>query len=130
MESIPTGTQSRQPARIPASQLTGSSYPYSLAYDGLLQQRQDTITHGSLSLNTEQQITRQLYNLEEKAAKRALEALGDLQGILHHKRAYLTASATRDNWAQDRLPAVRQGSENLDLYAAAIATIIEQVVQP
>nr|ASG91845.1 ORFY [Cacao swollen shoot virus] len=130
MESIPTGVQSRRAAEIPTSQLSGSNYPYSLAYDGLLQQRQNTITHGTLSLNTDQQVTRQLYKLEEAAAKKALSALGDLQGILHHKRAYLTASATRDNWAQDRLPAVRQGSENLDLYATAIATIIEQVVQP
>ncbi|ATZ69474.1 ORFY protein [Cacao swollen shoot Ghana K virus] len=130
MESIPTGTQSRRAAEIPASQFNGSSYPYSLAYDGLLQQRHEVITHGSLLLSVDRQISSQLYKLEEKAAKRALEALGDLQGILHHKRAYLTTAATRDNWANDKLPVVKQGSENLDLYAAAIATIIERVVQP
>ncbi|ATZ69460.1 ORFY protein [Cacao swollen shoot CE virus] len=130
MEPIPAGTQSRRVSEIPASQLGSSSYPYSLAYDGLLQQRHAILTTSSLPLSVDRQVAGQLYKLEEKAAKRALEALGDLQGIFHHKRAYLTASATRDNWAQDRLPTVRQGSENLDLYAAAIATIIEQVVQP
>ncbi|ATZ69479.1 ORFY protein [Cacao swollen shoot Ghana L virus] len=130
MESIPTGNQSRRAAEISPTQLSGVSYPYSLAYEGLLQQQKDTITHGTLSLSTTNAISAQLYRIEEAAAQKALAALHDLQGVLHHKRAYLTATATRDNWAQDRLPAVRQGSENLDLYSAAISTIIERVVQP
>nr|QJC63480.1 hypothetical protein [Cacao swollen shoot virus] len=130
MESIPTGNQSRRAAEIPSTQLSGISYPYSLAYDGLLQQQKDTITHGTLSLTTDNAIRAQLYKIEEAASQKALAALHDLQGVLHHKRASLAATATRDNWAQDRLPVVKQGSENLDLYAAAISTIIERVVQP
>ncbi|ATZ69469.1 ORFY protein [Cacao swollen shoot Ghana J virus] len=130
MESIPDGNQTRRACEIPATQLNGASYPFSLAYDGLLQQRQDVITHGTLSLSKDTAIQSQLYKIEEQAAREALKALHDFQGILHHKRAYLHSSATRDNWAGDRLPGVRQASENLDLYSAAIASIIEQVVQP
>nr|ASG91837.1 ORFY [Cacao swollen shoot virus] len=130
MEPVPRGSQARNAATIPSTQLSGSTYPYSLAYDGLLQQRQNTITYGTLPLSLERNITEQLFRLEEKAAQEALRALHDLQGILHHKSAYLAASATRDNWAQDRLPTTQQGSENLDYYASAIATIIERVVQP
>ncbi|ATZ69464.1 ORFY protein [Cacao swollen shoot CE virus] len=129
MEPVPRGSQARTASTIPSTQLGGSTYPYSLAYDGLLQQRQNTITHGTLSLSLERNITEQLFRLEEKAAQEALRALHDLQGVLHHKSAYLAASATHDNWAQDRLPTTRQGSENLDYYASAIATIIERVVQ-
>nr|QJC63476.1 hypothetical protein [Cacao swollen shoot virus] len=130
MEPIPSGNASRRSAEVPSTQLNGISYPYSLAYDGLLQQRKDAITHGNLSLQTERAIAGQLYKIEEAAAKKALQALHDLQGVLHHHKAHLQASATNDNWASDRLPVVRQGSENLDLYSAAIATIIERVVQP
>nr|ASG91902.1 ORFY [Cacao swollen shoot virus] len=130
MEPIPSGNQGRRAAEIPATQLSGVSYPYSQAYDGLLQQRKDTITHGVLTMDMDNKITAQLYKIEEKAAQKALKALHDFQGVLHHKRAYLHSEATADNWAGDRLPVTRQGSENLDYYASAIAIIIERVVQP
>nr|QJC63495.1 hypothetical protein [Cacao swollen shoot CD virus] len=130
MEPIPDQTTGRRAAEIPATQLLGASYPYSLAYDGLLQQRRDTITHGTLTMATEQAISRQLYQIKEEAAKKALNALRDLQGILHHERNHLSSSATRDNWASDKLPLTRQLSNKLDQHVTAINGIIESAVQP
>nr|ATZ69456.1 ORFY protein [Cacao swollen shoot CD virus] len=130
MEPVPDRTTGRRADEIPPTQLLGASYPYSLAYDGLLQQREDTITHGTLTLASEQAISRQLYRLKEEAAKRALNTLRDLQGILHHERNHLSNSAARDNWASDRLPLTRQMSTELDQHATAIYGIIERVVQP
>ncbi|CAG70344.1 hypothetical protein [Cacao swollen shoot Togo A virus] len=131
MEPIPDAVAGRRrAAEVPATQLRGVNYPYSLAYDGLLQQEKDTITHGTLSLATEQAISAQLYRLKEQAAQKALIALRDFQGVLHHEKNHLSSSATRDNWASDKLPLVRQSSMELDQHSAAIYAIIERVVQP
>nr|QIM56928.1 ORFY protein [Cacao swollen shoot Togo B virus] len=131
MEPVPESPiGGRRAGEVPASQLSGVSYPYSLAYDGLLQQQKDAITHGKLTLATGQAISAQLYRIEEQAAKKALMALRDLQGVLHFKQDYLAATATRDNWASDRLPAVRQDSAALDQHVGVISAIIERTVQP
>nr|QJC63563.1 hypothetical protein [Cacao swollen shoot virus] len=131
MEPVPSSPAGgRRAGEVPTSQLSGVSYPYSLAYDGLLQQKKDAITHGRLTLATEQAISAQLYRIEEQAARKALMALRDLQGVLHFKQDYLAATATCDNWASDRLPAARQDSAALDQYAGVINAIIEKAVQP
>nr|CAE81282.1 hypothetical protein [Cacao swollen shoot virus] len=131
MEPVPSSpVGGRRAGEISTSQLSGVSYPYSLAYDGLLQQKKNAITQGRLTLATEQAISAQLYRIEEQAARKALMALRDLQDVLHSKRDYLTATATRDNWASDRLPAAQQDSAALDQHADVINAIIERAVQP
>nr|QIM56932.1 ORFY protein [Cacao swollen shoot Togo B virus] len=124
----PTG--GRRAGEVPTSQPSGDSCPYSQTYDSLLQQRKDALTHGRLTLATEQSFTAQLYHIEEQAARKALMALRDLQGILHSKRDHLVASATRDNWASDRLPAAQQDSATFDQHVSVIDAIIERAVQP
>nr|QJC63505.1 hypothetical protein [Cacao swollen shoot virus] len=131
MEPVPSPPIGGRRAReVPTSQLSGDSHSYRQAYDGLLQQRKDALTHGRLTLATERAISTQLYHIEEQAARKALRALQDLQGILHSKRDHLAASATRDNWASDRLPAARQDSATLDHHVSVIDAIIERAVQP
>ncbi|QCA48082.1 hypothetical protein [Cacao red vein-banding virus] len=130
MEPVPESGGRRTAGEIPASQLCGSSYPYSLAYDGLLQQKQNAIAAGTVTLATERTVSAQLYKIEEEAAKRALLALRDLQGILHFKRDHLSSVATRDNYASDRLPAAQSDSAALDRHANIINQIIERAVQP
>nr|ASG91850.1 ORFY [Cacao swollen shoot virus] len=130
MEPVPRSTGGRRAGEVPTPQPSSASNPYSLAYDGLLQQRNSALTQGRLTLATEQAISAQLYHIEEQAAKKALMALRDLQGILHSKRDHLAASATRDNWASDRLPAIQQDSAALDQHVGVINAIIERTVQP
>nr|QCA48086.1 hypothetical protein [Cacao red vein-banding virus]QCA48094.1 hypothetical protein [Cacao red vein-banding virus] len=130
MEPIPESRGRRMAGEIPTTQLCGISYPYSLAYDGLLQQKANAIAAGTVTFATERTVSAQLYKIEEEAAKRALLALRDLQGILHFKRDYLASVATRDNYASDRLPGAQQDSLALDRQANVINQIIERAVQP
>ncbi|ATZ69483.1 ORFY protein [Cacao swollen shoot Ghana M virus] len=130
MEPIPESRGRRTAGEIPTTQLCGISYPYSLAYDGLLQQKKNAIAAGTVTLTTERAVSVQLYKIEEEAAKRALLALRDLQGILHFKRDHLASVATRDNYASDRLPGAQQDSLALDRQANIINQIIERAVQP
>nr|ATZ69446.1 ORFY protein [Cacao swollen shoot Togo A virus] len=123
-------TTGRRAAEVPATQLCGVDRPYSLAYDGLLQQRKNTLTHGNLTLATERSISAQLYRLKEQAAQTALIALRDFQSLLHYERDHLSSSATKDNWASNKLPLAHQKVIELDQHVAAIDAIIEQVVQP
>nr|ATZ69451.1 ORFY protein [Cacao swollen shoot virus] len=131
MEPVPSSsTRGRRTGEASTPHLSSDSYSYSLAYNDLLQQRKDALTHGKLTLATDQAINAQLYHIEEQAAKKALRALHDLQSILHSKRDHLAASATKDNWASDRLPAVQQDSAAFDQHVGVIDAIIERTVQP
>ncbi|ATZ69487.1 ORFY protein [Cacao swollen shoot Ghana N virus] len=112
MEPAPEARRGRRSAgEIPATQLCGADYPYSLAYDGLLQIQHNAFAATGIRYDTYQTATAQLHRIEEEAAKRAVHALRDLQGILRFKRSHLESMATRDNYASDRLPAALEDSQ-------------------
>ncbi|AHI90955.1 hypothetical protein [Hibiscus bacilliform virus GD1] len=94
-----------------------------------LMDREITLLHteGSIAVRYKDHIHQQMAIIERQACAQTEQALKQLERIQRQKEDYIWQSATRDNWASDRLPSTIARNNALSSRIEGIKGLINDI---